>query len=354
MVENNEASRYGGGVYNGSSDITVSDSIIRNNKASDATYGHGGGIYRADSVTNCLITGNTSETKGGGIYLESGTVTGCTISSNSAVQGGGVYAAYYASSFINSIISYNQATETGGGLYSDAMSKVTNCMLVNNSAKSGGGIYGTVKMTDGELTGNTAEENGGGLQVGYSYQKEKCVLTDTEISGNTAKNGGGIYSGTNYYSVGTLTLDDVRVFENTASENGGGLYAPLNRTYNSFYHYVLKDAIFYENKAETNGGGVYLEKGKGTFTVSGTTDIQDNVCSGNGTENNLYMETGSVLTIGRDEVVDEKDGTVTAEELPGLTRGAGIWISPESYPELGGTERHRKPRPYDRQFRVCR
>lgn len=330
VVENNEAGGYGGGAYN-SYAIIISDSTIRNNKA----VKEGGGIYRADSVTNCLIAGNTSEAKGGGIYLESGTVTRCTISGNSAVQGGGVYAYYASSHFIDSIISYNQATETGGGLYSDAMSKVTNCTFANNSAKNGGGIYGLVDMTGGELTGNTAEENGGGLQVGYAYQKEKCVLTDTEISGNTAKNGGGIYSGTNYYSVGTLTLDDVRVFENTASENGGGLYAPLNRTYNSFYHYALKDAIFYENKAETNGGGVYLEKGKGTFTVSGTTDIQDNVCSGNGTENNLYMETGSVLTIGRDEVVDEKDGTVTAEELPGLTRGAGIWISPESYPELG-------------------
>lgn len=335
VVENNEASRYGGGVYNGSSDITVSDSIIRNNKASDATYGHGGGIYGAETVTNCVITGNEAAVRGGGMYLEGGTVTGCTISGNTAKYGGGVYAYYVSSTFTDSTLSYNQATETGGGLYSDAMSKVTNCTFANNSAKNGGGIYGLVDMTGGKLTGNTAEENGGGLQVGYAYQKEKCVLTDTEISGNTAKNGGGIYSGTNYYSVGTLTLDDVRVFENTASENGGGLYAPLNRTYNSFYHYALKDALFYENKAETNGGGVYLEKGKGTFTVSGTTDIQDNVCSGNGTENNLYMETGSVLTIGRDEVVDEKDGTVTAEELPGLTRGAGIWISPESYPELG-------------------
>lgn len=330
VVENNEAGGYGGGAYN-SYAIIISDSTIRNNKA----VKEGGGIYRADSVTNCLIAGNTSEAKGGGIYLESGTVTRCTISSNSAVQGGGVYAYYASSHFTDSIISYNQATETGGGLYSYNQSKVTNCMFAKNSAKSGGGIYGTVKMTDGELTGNTAEENGGGLQVGYSYQNEKCTLTGTKVSENTAKNGGGIYSGTNYYSVGTLTLDDVRVFENTASENGGGLYAPLNRTYNSFYHYALKDALFYENKAETNGGGVYLEKGKGTFTVSGTTDIQDNVCSGNGTENNLYMETGSVLTIGRDEVVDEKDGTVTAEELPGLTRGAGIWISPESYPELG-------------------
>ena len=350
VVENNEASRYGGGVYNGSSDITVSDSIIRNNKASDATYGHGGGIYGAETVTNCVITGNEAAIRGGGMYLEGGTVTGCTISGNTAKYGGGVYAYYVSSTFTDSTLSYNQATETGGGLNSDAMSKVTNCTFANNSAKNGGGIYGLVDMTGGKLTGNTAEENGGGLQVGYAYQKEECVLTDTEISGNTAKNGGGIYSGTNYYSVGTLTLDDVRVFENTASENGGGLYAPLNRTYNSFYHYALKDALFYENKAETNGGGVYLEKGKGTFTVSGTTDIQDNVCSGNGTENNLYMEAAGkkrydqysystepapVLTIGRDEVVNAEDGTVTTAELPGLTRGAGIWISLESYPELG-------------------
>ena len=43
----------------------------------------------------------------------------------------------------------------------------------------------------------------------------------------------------------------------------------------------------------------------------------------------------AVLTIGRDEVVNAEDGTVTTAELPGLTRGAGIWISPESYPELG-------------------
>ena len=338
VVENNEASLYGGGVCRYNDDITVSDSIIRNNKvsdASDATYGYGGGIYSAKTVTNCVITGNEAAVRGGGLYVQNGTVTGCTISGNTSAYGGGVYAYYVSSTFTDSTLSYNQATETGGGLYSDAMSKVTNCTFANNSAKSGGGIYGLVDMTGGKLTGNTAEENGGGLQVGYAYQKEECVLTGTEISGNTAKNGGGIYSGTNYYSVGTLTLDNVRVWKNTASVKGGGLYAPLNRTYNSFYHYALKDALFYENKAETNGGGVYLEKGKGTFTVSGTTDIQDNVCSGNGTENNLYMETGSVLTIGRDEVVDEKDGTVTAEELPGLTRGAGIWISPESYPELG-------------------
>lgn len=334
VVENNEASLYGGGVCRYNDDITVSDSIIRNNKVL-STGGRGGGIYSAKTVTNCVISGNEAASHGGGLYVQNGTVTGCTISGNTAKYGGGVYAYYNSITFIDNTFSYNQATETGGGLNSDAMSKVTNCTFANNSAKSGGGIYGLVDMTGGKLTGNTAEENGGGLQVGYSYHKEKCVLTDTEISGNTAKNGGGIYSGTNYLSVGTLTLDDVRVFENTASVKGGGLYAPLNRTYNSFYHYALKDALFYENEAETNGGGVYLEKGKGTFTVSGTTDIQDNVCSGNGTENNLYMETGSVLTIGRDEVVDEKDGTVTAEELPGLTRGAGIWISPESYPELG-------------------
>lgn len=82
----------GGGIYANCPNLTISNCIIRNNKALDS----GGGIYTSSSpkIENCLIYSNTSSegSGGGGIYLGSGsaaTVTNCTIVGNSALLGVG-------------------------------------------------------------------------------------------------------------------------------------------------------------------------------------------------------------------------------------------------------------------------
>lgn len=82
----------GGGVYANCPNLTISNCIIRNNKALDS----GGGIFTSSSpkIENCLIYSNTSSEGygGGGIYLAYGstaTVTNCTIVENSALLGVG-------------------------------------------------------------------------------------------------------------------------------------------------------------------------------------------------------------------------------------------------------------------------
>ncbi len=82
----------GGGIYANCPNLTISNCIIRNNKALDS----GGGIFTSSSpkIENCLIYSNTSSEGlgGGGIYLAAGstaTVTNCTIVGNIALLGFG-------------------------------------------------------------------------------------------------------------------------------------------------------------------------------------------------------------------------------------------------------------------------
>ena len=99
-VVSSNVARYGGGIYNGSSaTLTVQDTTIETNDATEGAAGFGGGIYNSDgtvSVTGSLIYNNTAYNDGGGVYNTGGTVTltNTTISSNTTTQagsGGGIY-----------------------------------------------------------------------------------------------------------------------------------------------------------------------------------------------------------------------------------------------------------------------
>ena len=112
---------------------------------------YGGGMYNlSDSVTvtNCTFKGNSAH-YGGGMYnnLTPPTVTNCTFSSNSATKGGGMFNFNTSPTVTNCTFSSNSATNSGGGMYNDNMSwyshgspTVINCTFSNNSATYGGGM----------------------------------------------------------------------------------------------------------------------------------------------------------------------------------------------------------------------
>ncbi len=136
IITKNTTDDYGGGIYIYSSSPNISDCIISQNKAGYS----GGGIYCAGgtvaNITRCTITGNESGWDGGGIYcfISSPTITNCLINANSANYGGGIGFASAAPGIINSTITANLVDLDGGGVYCHwATPTFTNCIVWGNA-----------------------------------------------------------------------------------------------------------------------------------------------------------------------------------------------------------------------------
>ena len=146
IVENGfSADGDGGGIYGGN--LSLSNSIVRNNAAEDgggisggsfhiknstisgntATVGHGGGIYSRNTLIleNSTIANNIAAHSGGGIHFEDGSVSDSTIVYNTAGFGGGIY--FYGSTNVtktikNVILARNTGWQSNGG--SDCHGKI--------------------------------------------------------------------------------------------------------------------------------------------------------------------------------------------------------------------------------------
>ena len=144
------AGNNGGGIWNAST-LTLESVTIQNCQANTtgSDHGQGGGIYNPSgtlTITDCSITGNTAGERGGGICNGStGTVnvTNGAMQNNSSKDGGAIYNANGATmSITGGTYSGNSTTSYGGGA-------ITN--------------QGTLTMNGGNVNGNTSTGNGGGI-----------------------------------------------------------------------------------------------------------------------------------------------------------------------------------------------
>ena len=179
----------GGGIHSGSSDTTIINCTVINNRA-----GYGGGLYSyngSPTLTNCLFIGNQAKPNtigdGGGVYSsDDGRVCGPTL--------------------INCTFVGNSANDTGGGLCSYCSeTTVTNCIFWGNS--DGGGTdesaqihsssttvhYSCVQGWTGSLggTGNIgqdplfADPNNGDYHLkseGWRWDAQRKVWTWDEVT----------------------------------------------------------------------------------------------------------------------------------------------------------------------------
>jgi hypothetical protein len=124
----------------------------------DTGGGNGGGILitnnSSPTISNCIITGNTTTTGGGGIFIgdSSPTITRCTISQNVAPAGGGICVygdLSHPSPLITSCVIYdNVSTSDGGAIFVySASPAITNCTIVSNQV-AGPSTGGIVNYTD--------------------------------------------------------------------------------------------------------------------------------------------------------------------------------------------------------------
>lgn len=183
----------------GSATLHVSDSEISNNTGSGGgvRFGYGSGI--GHTITNTLVTGNTSTGEGGGIFVGGigGTVTltNVSITDNTATTNGGGLR-LTSSATINAdqcTLSGNRANggSGGGASVSDPLN-LTNCVVSDNSASvDGGGFYingGSLTLNHGTLVNNSAGNKGGAVYLNST----SVLITNSIIWGNTAVTDGDI------------------------------------------------------------------------------------------------------------------------------------------------------------------
>jgi predicted outer membrane repeat protein len=150
-------------------DTVVSGFTITNGDVTD-----GGGAMKLDSasptITNCIISGNTSSQSGGAmhLYCAAPIITNCIFTENTAQpRGGAIFSDCSASTMTNCIFTGNEASSQGGAIYASCSSPaITNCTITNNTVTGtqeddkGAGIYSqcsSATITNCILWGNTQQ-----------------------------------------------------------------------------------------------------------------------------------------------------------------------------------------------------
>ena len=266
-------SGFGGAVYLNKSNATFSGTTTFTGN----TANYGGAVLLVPSTATfsgtTIFSNNTAQYFGGAVYLENNsnaTFSGNTIfSSNTASYGGAVY--LYNGNAVTfegtTVFSSNTATTSGGAVYL---------------------YYGTVVTFEGTtvFSSNTAATSGGAV---YAEDDSKITFSGTTIfSGNTANShGGAVFLSTGSY---TAFSENTTFSGNRAGNSGGAVY--LNNGSSATFSGTT---TFSSNTANYYGGAVYLNYGSTATFNTNTGKLLFTGNKANGTINDIYMSTNSVL-----------------------------------------------------------
>jgi fibronectin-binding autotransporter adhesin len=333
-VTGNTASAEGGGLWNGSGTMVVDGTIISDNEAEgNETAQGGGGLFNNGGtliVRNATITGNRATGTAAGMGTEAG-------------SGGGILNDGGTLEVSDTLIADNSAPRAGGGIEDNARTTTTTTTLTNvvlranetgPSPGNGGGYHisgpGNAQVLGGDVTGNTASAEGGGLWNGTGTME----VDGTTISGNvaegneTAQGGGGLFNNGGTLIVrnatitgnlatgtasgmgteagsgggilndgGTLEVSDTLIANNSAPRAGGGIE---DNARTSVTTTTLTNVVLRENEtgpSPGNGGGYHIS-GPGMGTVVGSTVEFNTAVEGGG----LWNSSSGTMLVDRTTV----------------------------------------------------
>ena len=232
----------------------------------------GGAIFVRSSrpqISHCTISNNIAEIWGGGIYVDGTTtdpfpqISYCTIANNSALGSNGGGISFNAGSFdiTDCIISGNTAEQSGGGLYiasgaTDTVN-ISNCIISNDSSSGyGGGIYVVDGYTfiDGcTITGNKAGLTGGGLYSGGDLSLTNSTVQENISWGGTVNyeiGGGGFIAYKSTFVDNCIIAGNISHTGSYPSYGGGFLLRQVNSA-------EITNSKILNNSADIAGGMMF-------------------------------------------------------------------------------------------------
>lgn len=235
LANNNNSNGGGAVIIYGT--MNMNGGVIDKNKS---TNDHGGAVYVMTGgemkLSGGTISNNTSKNDGGAILVNGTgklTMTGGDIVGNSGRSGGAIILNFASSagpafSMSGGSIRDNTATGNGGAVFvhSKATFTVSGGSITGNSGSNGGAVYlhynatngpGTMHMSAGTISQNTASGNGGG--VGTANAVNTLTMTGGSITDNTAAG-----TGNDIHMAGTLSME--------GSAKAGGIYLAAGKTVN--------------------------------------------------------------------------------------------------------------------------
>ena len=327
----------GGGLYNNVSDTSITSKItnceISGCKATGTgiTTGYGGGIYNASGtleLTDVTITGennidNPDARRGSGIYNNGSlTITGGKISNCTSILGGGVYNSLGTLKITGGTISNCISELNGGGIVVSGNSTNTTCSteIINctiesceahynaNGDAGGGGIYcyqQNLTITGGKISGCKSEGQGGGMSImAYNFPLKIEGVTITDCN---AKNGGGCHVAALVdESVNQEIIKNCIIKSCTATEKGGGISIGGGTTGGKYYAVTVSGSEISECESPS-GSGVFLPLGTSLWLKDST--LKNDVSTSTGTAS-IYLAGSTTITNG---IIDFSAFTATTK-----------------------------------------
>lgn len=275
IIRNNSA---GGGAAlysSGAGDITMTDVTITENE----TTGYGGGIYKTSlgtlELNRVTLNANTvsgNGGSGGGLFVDgtNAILANVTITGNSTTgsvsNGGGLAVANGGTATLNNVsISDNSATADGGGIYIENGSSLTISNSIISGSTSGGDCAGTVTDAGSNLVEDNSCGFTGGSDPLFAALADNGGLTETLA---LAYNSPAIDAGDN----ATCETEDQRGVsrpQGSACDIGAFEFSPSNFNFSSATYTVNQDAGTLTVTVTRNieSGGAY----DGEVTVDYTT-----------------------------------------------------------------------------------
>ena len=166
-----------------------------------AQFGAGGGILNEGStvfLTNCAVSGNSTDVSGGGIsdnFLTGGTLT-----------------------IESSTLSGNYAGDYGGGIENSGALIINNSTLSGNTGEFTGGAIlnqGSLTVSNSTLSGNATQLHGGGIWTGG-----QCAISNSTLSSNNGMNGGAINNRLGILEIENTILNRGDLGSNIVNDSG--------------------------------------------------------------------------------------------------------------------------------------
>ena len=321
-VCNNEA-RGGGGIFNYGK-LTLENVTVSNNTAQ-----YGGGIYNYERNTTAMLINShvdyNSAEYGGGI--ESGgtqlTLTNSTVNYNTATEAGGGIKGYSIQlTLTNSTVNYNTANDThqgqaGGGMEVSGTVTLFDSHVDHNSAPFTGGIKfkaGTLTMDDSSTVSNNVGDvgiyhfnNGSGemiLNGGTVSNHERAgiwnELYEIMTVNNSTVSGNGVGIRNQQHATTMMTLNRVTVSGNgTGIENHGTLSLNNSTVSDNTGHGIVDHTqqsidrlMLYLNSSTVSGnGGNGITSFVRTTAAGGRAELINTIVANNGANDCAFPET---------------------------------------------------------------